>query len=131
MLDELFDKQSGELDRKKRYALLREFEKRALEQAYTVPTIWWHRIIVHHKQLKGWHITPSHYVGQDLADVWLERTERSDVRGGRSARPCNGPSTDARYIVNRFLLMIPTLLGVAVLVFFLLRLMPGDSSSCS
>jgi peptide/nickel transport system permease protein len=31
-----------------------------------------------------------------------------------------------RYIVNRVLLMIPTLLGVAILVFFLLRLMPGD-----
>jgi peptide/nickel transport system permease protein len=31
-----------------------------------------------------------------------------------------------RYTVNRFLLMIPTLLGVAILVFFLLRLMPGD-----
>jgi peptide/nickel transport system substrate-binding protein len=72
-LDELFDRQSGELDKKKRYALIREFEKRALEQAYTVPTIWWHRIIVHHKQLKGWHITPSHYVGQDLADVWLDQ----------------------------------------------------------
>ena len=31
-----------------------------------------------------------------------------------------------RYIVQRLLLMIPTLLGVAVLVFFMLRLMPGD-----
>jgi peptide/nickel transport system permease protein len=31
-----------------------------------------------------------------------------------------------RFIIHRFLLMIPTLLGVAVLVFFLLRLMPGD-----
>ncbi len=31
-----------------------------------------------------------------------------------------------RYTLNRFLLMIPTLLGVAILVFFLLRLMPGD-----
>ncbi|MBI1989691.1 MAG: ABC transporter substrate-binding protein [Betaproteobacteria bacterium] len=73
VLDDLFDKQSGELDKKKRYAILREFEKRALDQAYTVPTIWWHRIIVHHKSMKGWHITPSHYVGQDLADVWLDR----------------------------------------------------------
>jgi len=73
VLDDLFDKQSGELDKKKRYALLREFEKRALEQAYTVPTIWWHRIIVHHKLIKGWNITPSHYVGQDLADVWLDQ----------------------------------------------------------
>lgn len=30
------------------------------------------------------------------------------------------------YIVHRLLLMIPTLLGVAVLVFLLLRVMPGD-----
>ncbi|OGA45275.1 MAG: ABC transporter substrate-binding protein [Betaproteobacteria bacterium RIFCSPLOWO2_12_FULL_62_13] len=73
VLDELYDKQSGELDKKKRYALLREFEKRALEQAYTIPTIWWHRLVVHHKPMKGWHITPSHYVGQDLADVWLDQ----------------------------------------------------------
>jgi len=73
VLDDLYDRQSGELDKKKRIALLREFEKRALEQSYTIPTIWWHRIIVLNKQLKGWHITPSHYVGQDLADVWLDR----------------------------------------------------------
>ncbi len=73
VLDELYDKQSGELDRKKRFAILRDFEKRALDQAYTIPTIWWHRIIVSHKQMKGWHITPSHYVGQDLADVWLDQ----------------------------------------------------------
>jgi peptide/nickel transport system substrate-binding protein len=73
VLDDLFDKQSGELDKKKRYALLREFEKRALEQAYTIPTIWWHRIIVYHKQMRGWYITPSHYVGQDLAEVWLDQ----------------------------------------------------------
>lgn len=31
-----------------------------------------------------------------------------------------------RYTINRILLMIPTLLGVAVLVFLLLRMMPGD-----
>lgn len=31
-----------------------------------------------------------------------------------------------QYIVKRLLLMIPTLLGVAVLVFFLLRVLPGD-----
>jgi peptide/nickel transport system permease protein len=32
----------------------------------------------------------------------------------------------ARYIVKRLLLMIPTLLGVAVLIFFLMRVVPGD-----
>jgi len=31
-----------------------------------------------------------------------------------------------RYVVNRLLLMIPTLIGVAVLVFFMLRVVPGD-----
>ena len=31
-----------------------------------------------------------------------------------------------RYTLNRILLMIPTLLGVAVLVFFMLRVVPGD-----
>src|SRR5437763_8305469 len=31
-----------------------------------------------------------------------------------------------RYTVNRILMMIPTLAGVAVLVFFMLRVIPGD-----
>jgi peptide/nickel transport system permease protein len=31
-----------------------------------------------------------------------------------------------RYLVNRLLLMIPTLIGVAVLTFFVLRIVPGD-----
>jgi peptide/nickel transport system permease protein len=31
-----------------------------------------------------------------------------------------------RYMVQRMLLMLPTLLGVALLVFFMLRVMPGD-----
>ncbi|MBI4192810.1 MAG: hypothetical protein HY525_20035 [Betaproteobacteria bacterium] len=31
-----------------------------------------------------------------------------------------------RYILNRILLMIPTLVGVAILVFEMLRMMPGD-----
>lgn len=70
-LDELYDKQSSATDQKVRRRLIREFEQRALEQAYTIPTIWWHRIIVNWKQLKGWSITPSHYLNQDLADVWL------------------------------------------------------------
>jgi peptide/nickel transport system permease protein len=31
-----------------------------------------------------------------------------------------------RYTLNRILLMIPTLIGVAVLTFFMLRVVPGD-----
>lgn len=72
-LDELYNKQKGELDAKKRYAILREFEKHTLNEAYTFPTIWWHRIIVYWKQMKGWHMSPSHYLNQDLQDVWLDQ----------------------------------------------------------
>jgi len=31
-----------------------------------------------------------------------------------------------QYVVKRMLLMIPTLIGAAFLVFFILRLLPGD-----
>jgi len=39
--------------------------------AYTYPIIWWQRIIPHSSRLKGYEVLPSHYVNQDLADVWL------------------------------------------------------------
>jgi peptide/nickel transport system substrate-binding protein len=70
-MDELYDKQKRAADPKQRAAILREIDRHVLDVAYTVPTIWWHRIIAHHAQLKGWEITPSHYLNQDLADVWL------------------------------------------------------------
>lgn len=72
-LDELFEKQARATSEAERRKHLQAFEKRALEQAYIVPTIWWHRIIVTWKQLKGWHMSPSHYLNQDLTDVWLDQ----------------------------------------------------------
>jgi peptide/nickel transport system substrate-binding protein len=70
-LDRLYEEQSRELDFETRKALVREFETHLLTEAYQFPTIWWHRIIVHHDRLKNWHVTPSHYLNVDLADVWL------------------------------------------------------------
>jgi peptide/nickel transport system substrate-binding protein len=72
-LDTLFDRQAGETDHRKRSELIREFERRALRLAYVVPVLWWHRAVVMDRNVRGWHITPSHYVGQDLADVWLAK----------------------------------------------------------
>jgi peptide/nickel transport system substrate-binding protein len=72
-LDDLYEKQKREPDAKKRYALLREFEQHAFTEAYTIPIVWWHRIIVNWKQMKGWHMSPSHYINQDLQDVWLDQ----------------------------------------------------------
>jgi peptide/nickel transport system substrate-binding protein len=72
-LDDLYDKQRGELDSKKRSELIRQFEQIALTEAYSIPIVWWHRIIVHWKQMKGWYMSPSHYLNQDLQDVWLDQ----------------------------------------------------------
>lgn len=72
-LDDLYEKQIRAKSTAERKKLLRAFEQRVFDQAYTFPTIWWHRIIVLWDQVKGWHMSPSHYLNQDLADVWLDQ----------------------------------------------------------
>jgi len=72
-LDELFEKQERAASKAERIKYLRAFEKRALDESYTFPTIWWHRIIVNWKWVKGWHMSPSHYLNQDLSEVWLDQ----------------------------------------------------------
>ncbi|MCC7274025.1 MAG: ABC transporter substrate-binding protein [Alphaproteobacteria bacterium] len=72
-LDALFDRQVRELDRGKRIELIKAFEKRLFEQSYQVPLLWWHRIVPTHKTLMGWKMSPSHNLGQDLAEVWLNQ----------------------------------------------------------
>ena len=60
-------------DTEVRGALLRQIEARALTQAYSVPFLWWHRIVPTNIQLMGWKMSPSHNLGQDLRDVWLNQ----------------------------------------------------------
>lgn len=74
-LDELYERQSRETNAEQRKRLIWQFEKRALdEMAYGLYTIWWQRIIPHASALRGWKITPSHYLNQDLRDIWLAKT---------------------------------------------------------
>jgi peptide/nickel transport system substrate-binding protein len=72
-LDALFIGQAMTTDQRERVKILRAFEQHALTEAYTVPLLWWNRIVITSSKLKGWHITPSHFIGQDLADVSLEQ----------------------------------------------------------
>jgi peptide/nickel transport system substrate-binding protein len=54
--------------------LMREFEKRVVDsEAHEFPMLWWYRIIPYRSYVKGWKISPSHYLNQDLATVWLDR----------------------------------------------------------
>ena len=68
----LFIGQAVTSDPRQRAKIVRDFERHALTEAYTVPLLWWNRIVATSASLKGWAITPSHFIGQDLTDVWLE-----------------------------------------------------------
>jgi peptide/nickel transport system substrate-binding protein len=71
-LDEVYDKQARALDAEERKRAVREFEKRLLdEEVHYIYTLQWHRIIPHLSKVKGWTITPSHYLNQQLDTVWL------------------------------------------------------------
>jgi peptide/nickel transport system substrate-binding protein len=72
-LDDLWDQQNRTLDVAKRKALVHEFEKRLLTENYSLTVHWWNRIIVLNKKIKGWHMSSSHFQGQDLAGVWLDQ----------------------------------------------------------
>ena len=71
-LDALYAGQAISTDSRQRAKIVRDFERTALTEAYTVPLLWWNRIVVTAEKFKGWSMSPSHYIGQDLADVWLE-----------------------------------------------------------
>ena len=70
-LDELYEKQKRAASAAERNALLRAFEARVIDQAFSMPLVYWERIVAHSPALRGWKITASHYVNQDLIDVWL------------------------------------------------------------
>ena len=71
-LDELFEKMNHTVDVAEQRRLMRQFEKRVLdEQAHMLITLWWYRIVPHRASVRGWQISPSHYQNQDLANVWL------------------------------------------------------------
>jgi peptide/nickel transport system substrate-binding protein len=72
-IDELFQAQKRELDPAKRKLLTKDFERYSISQAYNIMLFWWQRIVVHNKKIKGWRLTPSHYLGNDLTEVWLDQ----------------------------------------------------------
>ena len=72
-MDKLFEQQAREVDPLKRMKLVNEFETRVLTQAYSFPLLWYQRIVVNNKKVKGWDLQPSHFAGQTLVDVWLDQ----------------------------------------------------------
>ena len=72
-LDKMYDQMNRSGDVAEQRKIMRAYEKRVLdEQAWAFPTLWWYRIIPHRSKVKGWKVSPSHYLNLDLANIWLE-----------------------------------------------------------
>lgn len=72
-LDALFDAQRKEADPAKRKELVQAFEKRNLEQAWTVPVSFMSRTIPLHAKVKGYKIAPSLMLNTNWRGVWIEQ----------------------------------------------------------
>jgi peptide/nickel transport system substrate-binding protein len=71
---ELYNKMLHEPDPVKQREAMREYETYTLDTAaHAIVTPWWYRIIPHQSYLKGWKISPSHYINQHLETVWIDK----------------------------------------------------------
>jgi peptide/nickel transport system substrate-binding protein len=71
---ELYNKMQTETDEKKQRDDMRAYEKHTLDtMAHAIVLPYWYRIVPMHAYVKGWKISPSHYLNQDLANIWLEK----------------------------------------------------------
>jgi peptide/nickel transport system substrate-binding protein len=72
--DELLRLAMHETDPAKQKQLMFQFTKHVMDtEAHKLMILWWYRIVPHRSYVKGWKISPSHYLNQDLANVWLDR----------------------------------------------------------
>jgi peptide/nickel transport system substrate-binding protein len=72
-VDGLYDKMKAATTDADRIAQAHDVQRAILSGSYSVPLLWYNRIVAHSSALKNWTITPSHFVGQNLADVWLDQ----------------------------------------------------------
>ncbi|MFC1666011.1 ABC transporter substrate-binding protein, partial [Pseudomonadota bacterium] len=75
VLEKIYAKieRSGSVDEQRK--LIRQYEKRALdEMAHEIISLWWYKINPHRSFVKGWKIAPSHYLNQQLDNVWIDKS---------------------------------------------------------
>ena len=71
---DIYSKMLRETDAAKQRTLMRAFEMRVLDtEAHSIVIPYWNRIVPLRAYVKGWKISPSHYLNQDLANVWLDK----------------------------------------------------------
>jgi peptide/nickel transport system substrate-binding protein len=71
---EIYEKALHETDPAKQKQLMFQFAKHVMDtEAHKLMILWWHRIVPYRSYVKGWKISPSHYINQDLANIWLDK----------------------------------------------------------
>ena len=70
----IYDKMLHEPDPAKQRAVMRDYEKYVIEtQAHMLPVTFWYRTVPYRSYVKGFKISPSHFLNQDLATIWLDK----------------------------------------------------------
>jgi len=71
---EIYDQMVRTTDPAKVRLLMRDYEKQVIEiGAHQLPVTWWYRILPIRSYVKGWKISSSHYLNQNLANIWLDQ----------------------------------------------------------
>jgi len=71
-LDALYDKLKASTGAEQK-ALLAEMQRKIIMESYSVPILWYSRLVAHSTAMKGWKVLPTHFANQDLASVWLDQ----------------------------------------------------------
>lgn len=73
-LDKMFDQMNRTGDKDEARQIMRKYEKRVIdEKAWYAVSLWWYKINPYRSYVKGWNISPSHYLNQSLDQVWLDK----------------------------------------------------------
>ncbi len=70
---EIYNKMLPETDPAKARVLMRQFEKRINDEAHQLMVTYWYRQVPMRSYVKGWKVSPSHYLNQTLANIWLDK----------------------------------------------------------
>jgi len=70
-LDALYDKFKSATDDKERAAIAGEMQRLVVNTGYSVPVLWYSRLVAHVSSMKGWKALPTHFANQNLADIWF------------------------------------------------------------
>jgi peptide/nickel transport system substrate-binding protein len=71
---DIYNRMLRETDLTQQRDLMRQLERRVLDtEAHEAFLLWRYRIVPYRSYVKGFKISPSHYVNQDLATIWVDK----------------------------------------------------------